>query len=142
VEIVQRLSRVQPPIAADVMEAGEAGVGLIGLFEGYERVLLVDCARMGLPPGTHRVFRREEVWTRRDAGLGGHAADPLGVLDLAALLGRTPEVQFLAVEPECLEGAFRLSSAVRRAIPALLEEIRRLTEQGAWAHASGTHSHR
>jgi hydrogenase maturation protease len=145
IDIVERLRQVTPPLAADVVEGDVAGVGLVNLIEGYERVLIVDCARMGLPPGAHRVFHRDEVRGRRaGTGVGGHDDDPLLALDLAASLGRTPEVLFLAVEPLTLDGTFCLSGPVRRAIPAVMAEIRRLTEQGAWAHGSelGTHTHR
>jgi len=50
VRVVEELQGLKLPEGVDVAEGGTAGLGLIGLMEGYQRVIVVDAAGHGPSP--------------------------------------------------------------------------------------------
>jgi hydrogenase maturation protease len=136
--------RVAEAIAAEGLDCGFTAIELSGslldlvhyLGEGVERVLIVDCARMGLEPGAYAFFTPGAAETRKSlAGFSTHEGDLMKVLALAAALGAPmPEITVLGIEPAdvtpraelslALEG--RLGEYVAMAVESLTEEADRL----------------
>ena len=135
-EVVERLQELGLPPRAAAVNAGSPGIGLPCYLEGYDRAILVDCARMGLAPGAFRVFRPEEVTSRRPAvTTSAHDGDPLEGLRLARALGRPVECLLVGIEPQTLEGAVRLSPAVAAAVPRVVAQVQWLcVEESEWIH--------
>jgi len=48
---VEELKGLELPDGVTVAEGGTTGLGLVSLMEGYQRVIVVDAADMGHPPG-------------------------------------------------------------------------------------------
>jgi len=44
VRVVEELKRLELPEGVTAIEGGTAGLGLIGLMEGFQRVIIVDAA--------------------------------------------------------------------------------------------------
>ncbi len=59
--VAQELERRTLPNDVEAVDGGTPGVGLVNLFEGRRRVILIDAAEMGLEPGTVKRFRPEDV---------------------------------------------------------------------------------
>lgn len=104
----------------DVVESGEAGLALIELMEGYQRVLLLDSAITGQhPPGTVMLLDPSEF--RKAEAPSPHYAGLPDVLELASRLGIDfpEEIRIVALE---VEDPFTirkdLSPSVREAFPA------------------------
>jgi len=112
----------------DVVELGTAGLALLDLVEGYDRLIVLDAIVTGAAPGTLHTLVGEEV--ARAAHLGaGHEADLSTTLALGRRLpgGRMPdEVVVLAVEAADLH-TFReeLTPEVEAAVPSLLAALER-----------------
>jgi hydrogenase maturation protease len=79
-----------------------------------ERVLVVDCARMGLAPGEYRFFRARDVESVKALrGVSTHGGDLLQALSLAEAVGQPlPELEFMGIEPENVEPGIELSPRV------------------------------
>lgn len=71
------------------------------LGEDTEAVLVVDSARMGLPPGEFAFFTPDQVVTRKGgAGVSTHEGDLLKVLEFAAAAGHDlSAVTLMGIEP-------------------------------------------
>lgn len=121
-ETVRRLAEAGLPDGVDALDAGIGGVGLLDLLGSYDRAVIVDCARMGLPPGTVRAFRPDEVADRGGAErLGMHDVDPLAVIALGRKLGMDLELTLVGIEPERMEPGETLSDPVRAAVPEAMK---------------------
>ena len=122
VRVVEELKGLELPGGVTVVEGGTAGLGLIRLMEGYQKVIIVDAADMGHPPG--RVVR----FTPSEAQLKTAEAPPslhqigLGeVLALAEALEVAPaELVIIGVQPSQIEGGVGLSPEVEGAIPQII----------------------
>ena len=113
-----------------VEAAGLPGFGLAAQLqeatqEELQRLILVDAAHMGQPPGTWRRFSPQQAALIASDGIVSlHQADLSSGLALAQALDILPqEVLFYGIEPACLDAGLELSPAVREALPQMVEEI-------------------
>jgi hydrogenase maturation protease len=115
------------PPDLDLLEGGTPGLETVLLLQGYQRVLIVDAAEMGLPAGEWRCFRPDEVRLQaRDLQLRGtlHDAGLAEALQLAQALQMLPEsIEIVAVQPQQIDWEAGLSQAVRAALPAVCQAV-------------------
>jgi hydrogenase maturation protease len=121
----RRLARSAPP-GVVVREASGEGTGLLAMWEGEERVVLLDAVRTGSPPGT--VVRvdavRERVppdWCRCSSHLFGVGE----AIELARVTGRLPgSLVVYGIEGERFGFGEPLSPAVEAALAELEQRVR------------------
>jgi hydrogenase maturation protease len=79
-----------------------------------ERIIVVDCVEMGLAAGEYRVFRPDDVETKKDlAGMSTHEGDVLKAIELGRQLGYTiPPITIVGIQPEVTSFGFELSPPV------------------------------
>jgi hydrogenase maturation protease len=105
------------------------GGGLLNMLLAgqYERVVIVDAAMMGFPPGEWRRFTLQEANLEKAGSsdrLSLHEANLAETISLASTLGiDLPEVIIYGVQPENLTGSSKISAPVKRAIPNLRDAI-------------------
>jgi hydrogenase maturation protease len=134
VHAVRQLQRESLP-GVTVVEIGTAILHGLSFVEEADRVLVIDAARGGQPPGTiYRFEAREGV---RDGGINSIHA--LGLHEAARLLlagGRVPPVTVLGVEPESLGYGMALSGPVQAALPRVVSLVRETIAQWRGAAAA------
>jgi hydrogenase maturation protease len=125
VRAVEELKGLELPDGVTVVEGGTAGLGLISLMEGYQRVIIVDAADMGHPPGRVVRFTPSEVQLKTvEAPLSLHQIGLGEVLALAKALEVVPaELVIIGVQPSRVEGGIGLSPEVEGAIPQIIRII-------------------
>ena len=125
VRVVEELKGLELPNGVTVVEGGTVGLGLIGLMEGYQRVIIVDAADMGHPPG--RVVRftpLEAQFKTAEAPLSLHQIGLGEVLALAEALEVAPaELVIIGIQPSRIEGGVGLSPEAEGAIPQIIRII-------------------
>jgi len=123
--VVEELKGLELPDGVVVVEGGTTGLGLIGLMEGYERVIIVDAADMGHPPGRVVRFTPLEVQLKTaEAPLSLHQIGLEEVLALAEALEVAPaELVIIGIQPSQVEVGAGLSPEVERAIPQIIRII-------------------
>ena len=123
VQALQQRSDLPPDV--DVVDGGTDGLGLIPLIETYARVIVVDAAQVGLPPGSIRRFTWQDVrLAPQERTLSLHQGGLGDALALAEVLGSLPaELIFYGVQPEQVAWDAPLSDAVSRTMPALIEAL-------------------
>jgi hydrogenase maturation protease len=112
-----------------VMELGTAGLTLLDLAEGFDRLIVIDAIMSDAPAGTIHELSGDQVMRSLHLG-AGHDADLPTTISLGRkLLGRhMPErITVLAVEVKSTT-VFRetLSPEVEAAIPAVVEKVQDL----------------
>jgi hydrogenase maturation protease len=139
-EVARRLPATgRVPAHVRVVDYGIRGMHLAyDLLEGYDALVLVDALPGGGAPGDLRVLEvREE-----DLGSGeldAHGMHPVAVLaSLRRLGGSLPPTYVVGCRPATVEESIGLSDAVEAAIPAAVDAVLRLVDDGPPAKASGS----
>ncbi len=130
IAVLEELSRTTLPHNVTLRETGTDGYGLLTDLEDADLAIVVDCAKMGLEPGSVVVFGPEEVEDRLpDKTISLHSISLLRVIQLAQQLGYTTRIRIVGIEPARVEPSEELSEPVAQAVPravrCVLEEIRR-----------------
>ena len=130
IAVLEELSRTTLPHNVTLRETGTDGYGLLTDLEDADLAIVVDCAKMGLEPGSVVVFGPEEVEDRLpDKTISLHSISLLRVIQLAQQLGYTTRIRIVGIEPARVEPSDELSEPVAQAVPravrCVLEEIRR-----------------
>jgi hydrogenase maturation protease len=87
-------------------------------------VLLVDCADMGLEPGSYRLLLQSQVRLQvKHSAVSVHGIGVAEALALARRLGFTQPVHVFAVQPFRLEPGTPLSDELQARLPALDEAL-------------------
>jgi hydrogenase maturation protease len=143
VEVAGRMAGHQLPPGVELVDFGIRGVHLAyQLLEGYDRLVLVDAAPHGQPPGTVSLLEVDQARIIPSAGAvsGGesplvdaHGLEPGAILSmLGSLGGQVPTVLVVACEPESVEEGLGLTPIVAAAIPRAVEMVERvLSEAGS-----------
>ncbi len=129
--VVEELKKLQLPDGVSVVEGGTSGLGLIGLMEGHQRVIIVDAADMGHRPGSVIRFTPSEARFKiAEAPLSLHQIGLGEVLALSQALELAPaELVVIGIQPGQIEAGAGLSPEVEGAIPQIIRLI--LDELGA-----------
>jgi hydrogenase maturation protease len=108
-----------------VEDLGTPSLDLPNYLVGYDRVIFVDAVAADAPPGTIRLYSREEiVATPPGIRISPHEPtinDALIVLDFAG--GAPKEVVLVGIVPHTLDGGMTLSPAVAAAVPQAAEAV-------------------
>jgi hydrogenase maturation protease len=130
--VVAALSQMNLPPYVELIDGGTPGLETVLLFEGYERVIIVDVAEMSLEAGEWRRFTPDTAEIRsNDHKLVGtlHAAGLAEALALAGALGMLPEtVVIYGIQPKQLDWSEGLTAPLQAALPSLCDEISQIVE--------------
>ena len=123
--VVEELVRRGLPDGVEALDGGAAGLGLLNLGEGGERVVVVDAAEMGRGPGEIVRFTLADVRLASTPDrFSFHHAGLSEALALADALGRAlPELVIFGVQPVRVGWGEGLSPAVEAALPALVAAV-------------------
>ncbi len=131
--VVEELERVgghgPAPLPQDVevLDGGTPGIGLLNLIQGRRRVVIVDAAAIGQPPGTVVRFTPDQVdlgETRRLFSL--HASGIADSLALARALNLAlPPLVVFGIQAGRVEWGQGLSEPVQAAVPRVIEMVLR-----------------
>ena len=114
-------------LGVDLIDMGTGGMQLVHVLAGYESVLIIDSADMGLSPGVLRVWAPEEVVSLKETrAYSLHDWDLLRSIEISRNLGEAPDtILIFAVQPHSLAMRDGLSPELERLIPAYVEELRK-----------------
>jgi hydrogenase maturation protease len=106
-------------------DGGTGGLNLLYKIENRDKVILIDCAKMGEPAGTIRRFTTDQVRSIKKLGhFSLHEVDILKVLDLAAQLDAAPgEVIIFGIEPASMELGPNVSKTLAGQVDTYLATI-------------------
>jgi hydrogenase maturation protease len=106
-------------------DGGTGGMNLLYKIENRDKVILIDCAKMGQSPGTICRFTPDQVRTlKKLAHFSLHEIDILKLLDVAAQLDAAPkEVIIFGIEPASLELGNDLSEILKTQLDNYLNTI-------------------
>lgn len=118
------MERTLPP-RVDVIDGGTAGLDLLHLIEGYERVLIIDAVDVGEEPGAILRFSPQDVTSQDgDFPMSLHQTEVLRVLEFADYVGQElPPVVIFGVQPESMEWSLELSPRLQARLDLLVDAV-------------------
>lgn len=135
IHVVRRLESGPLPEGVECLDGGTGGFHLLGAIQQAQKVILVDAASDGSPPGT--VQRLTPAFSSDyPPSLSAHDIGLKELLDAVHLLGDPPEIVLYAVSIALPQGlgaelSPQLSSLVDDLASAILAEVRRPGKTGA-----------
>lgn len=123
VAAVRRLEQAGWAAHADLVDGGTGGFHLLGLFQNYSRIILIDAAADGQAPGTVSLIRPRFA---RDfpPSLTAHDIGLKDLIESAALLGGLPEIYLITVSVSALSSlTLELSAPAQAALPRVEEMV-------------------
>jgi len=125
IHAVRELEERALPPQVDVVDGGTAGLNLLDLMQGYERVIILDAVEAGEEPGTILRFTPQDVTSEAQAlPLSLHQIEVLKVLELATYLGRPlPPIVIYGIQPHVTHWSTQLSPALRAGLPKLVDAV-------------------
>ena len=129
IHAVHELEKRDLPPHVAVVDGGTAGLSLLDLIRGYERVIIVDALDAAEEPGTIFRFTPQEVASHTEGlPLSLHQMEVLKVLELSDYLGQTlPPVVIYGIQPLNIDWSTELSAPLQaqlsKLVEAVLEEI-------------------
>jgi hydrogenase maturation protease len=117
--IEELLANWEFPEGVEVVDVGTPGLDLVPYVADADTILIVDTVRSDGPPGTIRVYSREQLLARpAQPRLSPHDPGLTEVLFALTLAGAAPrDVVLIGVVPGPVEMGVGLSSAVQEAVP-------------------------
>ena len=123
--VARRLALRSTEARVDVRVCTGDPIGLIAAWDSRDRVIVVDAARSGSPPGTvHRYEANGPLPSWLDSATSTHAVGLAETVALARAIGRLPaNLVIVAVEGERFDPGDALSDPVLRACDRLVESL-------------------
>jgi hydrogenase maturation protease len=122
---VARRLRERSPAGVEVREVEGDASALMDAWSGADRVIVVDAAQSGAPPGTVRRFDAcAAPLPARGLRSSTHAFGVPDAVELARALRRLPgRIEVYAIEGACFAAGDRLSPPVERAVDELAASL-------------------
>jgi hydrogenase maturation protease len=120
--LAKDLAALNPDVELRLWEDADSLTVAQELLETKSDILLLDCADMGLPAGSTRIFRRESI-RFRTSSVSTHGFGLAEAVDLACTLGFSSDIRIFGIQPfDCSPGK-SLSEAMWECYPAILREL-------------------
>jgi hydrogenase maturation protease len=125
IHTIQRLQEAHTlPEEVQVVDGGTCGLDLLQFLEGIERLIIIDAAQMGKPPGTVVRMEGEQVPAFLSLKTSPHEIGLPELLFAAKLTDIYPQdVVVFGVQPESLETSLGLTPAVEARVDELVELV-------------------
>lgn len=123
VRVVQKLEEKGSLPGVELVDGGTSTMDMLGLFLTCDRVIVVDSLRGSHPPGTVYRLTPEQLGSYKGFNVSLHDVQVMDLTRISAMLGKTPEVTIIGVEPKEIEESMDLSPELEAALPKLVELV-------------------
>jgi len=129
-ETIRECYRFEPQI--DLLDGGTAGLDLLPVIEGYEKVLFVDAVDAGEPPGAIVIIEGDAIPSFLAAQVSVHHVRLSDLLFAARMAGPLPaEICLVGIQPESVDIGVGMTDILKRSLDLLLTTVlERLEEWG------------
>ena len=112
------------PESVELIDGGTKGLDLMPLFEGRDKVLIIDAANFRKEPGTIGFIEGDKIPAFLGAKLSVHHIGLPDMLFVARLMNTTPrEMCLIGIQPKSMETGTDLSEVVGEKLDAIVESV-------------------
>lgn len=123
IRVVQELADKGTLTHVELVDGGTSTLDMLGLFLSHDRIIVVDSLRGGHPPGTIYRLTPEQLGSYMSGSSSLHEVQILDVVQLADMLGHSPEVLIIGIEPKEIELSMQLSPDIEALLPWLVDAV-------------------
>ena len=120
VHVIQKLLAMDLPPEIEVVDGGTGGYELINFFRNKKKVIIVDCMKLGDPPGTIIQAAPCDLELQWQSTFSVHQSGLRELLHQASLLEPHPEIVILGIVPKNIN---KLSMNLSEAMESILDRI-------------------
>jgi len=128
VHVIKQLENENLPSTIELVDGGTSTLDTLGLFLDYKKVIVVDCLRAGLEPGTIYKIKPEDIKSYQKENLSIHDVQILDVVNMANMMNKYPEVVIFGIEPEKIALDLEMTSTMVSKIPEIIYNIKKELE--------------
>ena len=126
IRVIEFLESTGVPSYVKLIQGDISGLDLIKYFE-YNRVIIVDAAKMGIPAGTVKIFTPKDIILNgfKDA-ISTHSIGLKETLRLANSLKKIKNIQIIGIEPYNIEFGLEITKELQEKIPDICSRVMQL----------------
>ena len=109
----------------DFIDGGTFTQDIFYLFEGYEKLLVLDVVRAGRAPGTIYSLDEADLVQNEKQVLSLHDVDLLDSLKMAEMRGHRPILKIVGIEPEKIDWGIEMTPTLVNAFPSFVNIARK-----------------
>ena len=130
IRVIEFLESTGVPSYVKLIQGDISGLDLIKYFE-YNRVIIVDAAKMGIPAGTVKIFTPEDIILNgfKDA-ISTHSIGLKETLRLANSLKKIKNIQIIGIEPYNIEFGLEITKELQKKVPDICNQVIQLVLPG------------
>jgi hydrogenase maturation protease len=125
VHVIKQLENEKLPSTIELVDGGTSTLDTLGLFLDYKKVIVVDCLRAGLEPGTIYKIKPEDIKNYKKENLSIHDVQILDVVKMANMMNKYPEVVIFGIEPEKIALDLEMTETMVSKIPEIVRNIKK-----------------
>ncbi len=125
VHVVNQLESETLPSTIELVDGGTSTLDTLGYFLDYRKVIVVDCLRAGLEPGTIYKIEPEDIKNYQKGNLSIHDVQILDVVKMANMMGHYPEVVIFGIEPKTISVNLEMTDLMYAKIPEVIANIKK-----------------
>ena len=128
VHVIKQLENEKLPSTIELVDGGTSTLDTLGFFLDYKKVIVVDCLRAGLKPGTIYKIKPEDIKNYQKENLSIHDVQILDVVQMANMMNKYPEVVIFGIEPEKISLDLEMTEIMVSKIPEIIRNIKKELE--------------
>ena len=125
VHVIERLENEKLPSTIELVDGGTSTLDTLGFFLDYKKVIVVDCLKAGLEPGTIYKIKPEDIKNYKKENLSIHDVQILDVVKMANMMDKYPEVVIFGIEPEKISLNLEMTETMISKIPEIIFNIKK-----------------
>lgn len=108
----------------EIIDGGTMGLDLLPIFEGRDKVLIVDAVDFGKDPGYIGIIENDGIPSVLNSKLSVHHIGLSDVLFAAKLMGISPpEIYLIGIQPKSLDVGLDMTDEINGKIEMLIDAI-------------------
>ena len=134
VHVIKKLQEeYEFPDSVELIDGGTKGLDLLPLFEGKDKILIVDAANFRKEPGTIDTVEGDKIPAFLSSKLSVHQIGLPDTLFAAKLMDIAPaEMSLIGIQPKSMETGVELSEEIKDRMEQLINKVlEKLNEWGA-----------
>ncbi|WP_246599523.1 HyaD/HybD family hydrogenase maturation endopeptidase [Clostridium lacusfryxellense] len=128
VHVIKQLENEKLPSTIELVDGGTSTLDMLGFFLDYKKIIVVDCLRAGLEPGTIYKIKPEDIKSYKKENLSIHDVQILDVVRMANMMNKYPQVIIFGIEPEKIAVGLEMTQTMVTKIPEIIYNIKKEIE--------------
>lgn len=125
VHVVAQLEKEALPSTIELVDGGTSTLDTLGYFLYYRKVIVVDCLRAGMEPGTIYKIGPQDIKGYQRENLSIHDVQILDVVKMANMMGKHPEVVIFGIEPKTIAVDLEMTDLLKAKIPEMIANVKK-----------------